>query len=288
MKHLVSLLLVVLCAAVTRAADLKGLWEFDDPEQPGRATVGEDLKIGPAGVNEHSSLPDDHGTELAGAVTVTAGVNSWLKALHRIKKNGGGDEVNQYSFLMDIFTPGESRGKYRAILQTVEKPDENDADYFINPENKLGVADMGYSDKAIDPGKWTRLVVTVDLDQVGGSSPKYVTYIDGEFFYAHPGTNKGELNGRFALFPKGSKKHGVFFFTSDEDDETPPMSVATLAIYDGILSNNEIKQLGKAGDPVNIPLKNMSLIIKTVAVCLMLFLSLFVIPRFLRERMKMA
>ncbi|MCU0780934.1 MAG: fibronectin type III domain-containing protein, partial [Akkermansiaceae bacterium] len=252
-KGLVVLFFIPL-GALSPAAELKGLWEFADAANLAKATFGNDLILGGAHTH-HATLSDDAATPLSGAITTAGGTTSFLKALHGIAPNGGGTFVNQYSIMVDLFSPAGSRGNYRAIFQTAATPTTNDADYFINPTgDTLGTSAWGYSSSGINETKWTRLVITVDLTQAGGAStPKYRTYLDGSLFHAHTGTADGALNGRFSLFPVGHASHGIHFFADNTAAENPPMNIGTLAIYDGVLTPAEVAALGGAGNPVPTP-----------------------------------
>jgi hypothetical protein len=252
MKKSLVLLLGLSSAASLSAATLTGLWEFDNAANLAEATVGDDLTMGTA-PTYNATLADDNGTALAGTVTTGGGTGSYFRVAPNIPANGGGSYVNQYSFVIDLFTPAGSRDSWRALFQTNNQPDGNDADYWINTDNTLGVGNMGYSTGAIDQGKWTRLVVTVDLTQAGGAgAPKYITYLDGVHFYDHPGTSNGGVDGRFSLYA-ASGSNVAYFFADNTDSENPPMNVGAIAIYDGVLTPTEVAALGVAGDPVPEP-----------------------------------
>ena len=129
---------------VQAAAQLAGLWEFDDPSHPLKAKRGQDLVVvGTAPVRLASQI-DDHGTALSGVIVTRSGAAHALRALHQIPANGGGNRVNQYSILLDLYSPAASRGSWRALFQTAAVPTGNDADYLIrNSDDRLGVGDMG-------------------------------------------------------------------------------------------------------------------------------------------------
>ncbi len=242
-----------LSLASLQAASLTGLWEFDDSGDLGKATVGTDLEVGPTVPTYNATLSDDNGKALTGTVTTGGGTSSYFKVTPNIPANGGGSYVNQYSFVIDLFTPAGSRDSWRALFQTNNQPDGNDADYWIGTDNTLGVSSMGYTSGTIDQGKWTRLAVTVDLTQAGGAgAPKYITYLDGAHFYDHPGTGNGGVDERFSLYP-ASGSNVAYFFADNTDSENPPMNVGAIAIYDGVLTPTEVANLGVAGDPVPEP-----------------------------------
>ena len=250
----VILATAAILAGNLEGATLTGLWEFNDNTNLAKATVGTDLILG--GTHTYStSLADDASTSLSGVITTAGGTGSYLKALHGIGANGGGALVNQYSILVDLFSPAGSRGNYRAIFQTAAGPTTNDADYFINPTgDTLGTTAWGYSATGIDETEWTRLVITVDLTQAGGASaPKYRTYLDGSLFHAHTLTTSGTVDGRFSLYPVGDANHGIHFFADNTAAENPSMNIGAIAIYDGVLTPTEVSALGIAGSPIPEP-----------------------------------
>jgi hypothetical protein len=207
-------------ASHSPAAELGGLWEFDNPANLGEATVGSDLTVGGTHTH-HANLADDGGGTLNGAITTMGNTTaSFFTATHNIGANGGGTFVNEYTLLVDLFTPAASRGTWRAIFQTTGSPSGNDADYWIRPDNDhLGVGAIGYSDAPIDETAWTRLVITVDLNSA------VTTYLDGAHFFTHSASDG--VDGRHSLFPVGP----VHFLADDpyrfsnqpDDGLTPPV-----------------------------------------------------------------
>lgn len=236
------LLLLTLPAA---AANLTGLWEFNNPANIGEATSGNDLIVG--GVHtHHASLADDGGNSLTGAITTMGNdVGSFLTANHDIAPNGGGTFVNEYSVVIDLFTPATNRGGWRAIFQTTSSPSGNDADYWIRTgDNHLGVGAIGYSDLPMDETSWTRLVITVDL------RTSVTTYLDGTLHFTHNASDG--TDGRHSLFPTGDQNI-IHFFADDTAAENPPMNVGAIAIFDGALTDAEVATLGGPGDPIENP-----------------------------------
>ncbi|WP_035606421.1 SUMF1/EgtB/PvdO family nonheme iron enzyme [Haloferula sp. BvORR071] len=231
----------LLTALPLEAAQLRGLWLFDDPTLPGKATVGNNLTIAGTPPAYSSTLADAGGTSLSGVITTVSGAANALTATHGITPTA----VSQYSILADIFSPVASRSSWRSIYQTSATPAANDAEYFIrNSNDTLGIADIGYSGTAIPETLWTRLVITVDLTQAGGAAaPKVKTYLNGALVYSHTGTTNAGTTGRFAL-------DSVIHFFADNDGENGSLNVAALAIYGGVLTAGEVTALGAAGAPI--------------------------------------
>ena len=234
-------LLLSSLAPFTPAATLNGLWTFDNPANPGAATVGTDLLITGTAPAHAASYADDHASSQSGVVTTVLGPDNRIQATHGIAPNGGGSFVNQYSIVVDLFSPVASRDVWRTIYQT-NVSNENDAEYFIrNSDSALGVAGLTYSDNPIDNGSWTRLVITADLSLAGND---VLTYLDGSLHFTHA-PDVG-LDGRFSLDPE------MFFFT-DNDGDNAPLAISTIGIFEGVLTPAEVGALGGAGSAIAVP-----------------------------------
>lgn len=223
------------------AATLTGLWEFDNAANLGEATVGADLVITGTAPSHAASLADDNSVSQSGVITTALGPDNRIQATPGIAPNGGGAFVNQYSIVVDLFNPVDSRAAWRTIYQT-SPTNENDAEYFIRPDNSnLGVGDLGYSINPIDNASWTRLVITVDLLADGND---VITYLDGVLHFTH--ANDAPLDGRFSLDP-------TMLFFSDNDGDNAPLTIGAVGTYDGVLTPDEVSTLGRAGSPIAIP-----------------------------------
>ena len=116
-----STALLLLCApGLSSGAELRGLWEFDNPANPGEATVGRPLVVGSAPTH-HTALEDDAAATLHGVLTTAGGTGSFFTAIHDLAPNGGGAYVNQFSILVDLFSPVASRGAWRRARGTVSR-----------------------------------------------------------------------------------------------------------------------------------------------------------------------
>jgi hypothetical protein len=217
------------------AGTLKGLWRFDDPSNPGLATVGNDLALAGVAPVFSGSITDDAGSGQTGCITTAAGSANRIVCTHDIAPNGGGVYVNEYTVMMDILSPPASRSQWRCLFQT-NTANGNDGDYFISTTDTLGVGALGYSGGAIDETKWIRLVLTFKL----GPGNPIVAYLDGQPFHTH---GSQALDGRHSLDPS------VLFF-ADDNGENFPLHAGMLAMWDGALSASEVAMLGTAGAPV--------------------------------------
>lgn len=233
---------ILLLAPALHAADLAGLWEFNNPANLGQATVGPNLTVVGAAPAHSLSLADSSGVTLGGVITTVGGTANRLSVAHGIPGNGGSSTyVNEWSVLFDVFSPAASRSSWRSLFQTNAGNSNNDGDYFIrNSNDTLGTADLGYTGSAINDSIWTRLVVTVNL---GTTNPEdsIRAYINGSLFHTH---NDLALNGRYSLDP-------VLLFFADDNSENASLHVGTVALFNGALSATEVSALGNS--LVNVP-----------------------------------
>jgi len=226
-------------SAADSQATLAGLWMFDDPNKPEKATVGQDLDFQGLPPGWASDTADDHGTTLKGVLsTQPPARKNVIRAVHGIAPTRGKKYVNKYSIVADIFSPRKSRNTWRSIFQTRQN-NSDDGDYFIRDDNNaMGVSELGYSRAEIDETKWTRLVLTFDLTSRGGDA---IVYADGKLLHKHP--SDLAVDSRFSL------GNGVLFFADDSGDNGQ-LSVNALAIYSGVLSPQQVAALGAAGTPI--------------------------------------
>ncbi len=240
-------LTLALTGSFTQAAALKGLWTFDNPANLGQATVGTNLAINGTAPTYSATLADDSAKPLSGVVTTVTGTGNGFTATHNIAPNGGGALVNDFSILVDMFSPVASRSSWRAIVQTTLANDQ-DADYFIrNDTDRMGTSSMTYTTSGVPEASWSRLVLTYHLDAVSTNST-IKAYINGVLFYNHAGTANTDFlrDNRFALQPT------VLFF-HDDDDENASLNIGALAVWDGVLTAGEVGNLGLAGAAVPEP-----------------------------------
>ncbi len=224
-----------------QAANLAGVWLFDNGANPAEASFGSDLVFEGTAPTHSASVADDGAASQTGVITTAAALSTnRIRVDHGIAGNGGGAFVNQYSIVADILSPVGSRGSWRTIYQT-NTANSNDGEYFIrNTDDFLGVSALTYS-PAIDDTIWTRLVITVDLS-LGGND--VLTYLNGALHFTHPVDEALDL--RFSLDP-------FFYVFTDNDGDNAPLHVGALAVYDGVLTPAEVSALGAAGTAIPIP-----------------------------------
>lgn len=252
-----------------------GFWSFDNSSNLGQALVGSPLQVVGA-IPSHAALKaDDTGAELRGVITTVSGVANALKLVSNPMPPNGGSAtfVNEYSILVDVFTPTGSRGVNRSILQTAT-PNANDADIVIlGADDHIGsgyqlvntnssgtlsgitaatAGGMGFTPTAIDEARWTRLVVTVNLEP-DEANTRIRTYLDGVLIHTHSGTSSRlALDSRYALNSSAVPSEPVWFFAdglngAQNSTDNGSLCVGALALFGGVLSDADVAALGEAG-----------------------------------------
>ncbi|MDR2982317.1 MAG: PEP-CTERM sorting domain-containing protein, partial [Puniceicoccales bacterium] len=212
-----------------------GLWEFDDALNPFKATVGNDLVVTGTAPTYSTSVTDNSALSLNGVITTVYGTANYLKVTHGMAANGGGSAngVNNYTILLDVLTPSGSDSQYRSVFQT-NQSNSNDAEFFFNKSNKVGITAVNYSASAWDTLNWHRMVISVSNGNF------FNIYCDGALFHAGKAQNVG---GTYEVDP-------ALLFFADNDNENYPLHVATLALYGEALSAAQVAALGAAGSAV--------------------------------------
>jgi hypothetical protein len=210
--------------------NLKGLWNFDNPNNLTSATFGSDLVL--TGFQSPIAGPS------AGDLAVSIGVGSNYKCFHNIPANSGGAMVNEYSLVIDFRAP--SINPWYCFYQA-HTTNSNDGELFINPTGKIGRATNGpgYSEYTVIPGEWYRLVVTCDLGY------QYNYYLDGVLIRQGGAL---ALNGDFALSPSSASNY--FYFFADNDGEDAAIDIALCAVFQGSLTNTQVSTLGGFGHEI--------------------------------------
>jgi|WetSurMetagenome_2_1015567.scaffolds.fasta_scaffold161663_2 hypothetical protein len=102
--------------------------------------------------------------------------------------NGGGAYVNQYTFVMDLLSPGSMN--WTALFNT-DPSNGNDADFYVAPDGSVGIGALGYSSAGlINAGTWYRIAFAV-----GAGGTAY--YVNGNPVFSG---SAPPVDGRFSLY----------------------------------------------------------------------------------------
>ena len=170
----------------------------------------------------------------------TSSLDGFNISLNASVANGGGAFLNQYTFVLDLYSPG-ARG-WQALIQT--NPDNptatnNDADWYIAPDGAVGIGATYSALDVFQQDTWHRLAFTADL---GAGITTY--YLDGVQIAQRTGASL--LDGRFALFSGADPGQDVRLFNEGDTsgDYTHALYVNSVAFVDRELSAAEIQSLG--------------------------------------------
>lgn len=151
--------------------------------------------------------------------------------------NGGGDYINQYTIIFDIYSPGSIN--WTPFFNTA--PDNaNDADFYIADDGSVGIGTLGYSGAGvIAPNTWYRVGFAADL---GAGTVSY--YVNGASVYDRVGGSL--LNGRFALYSNLDVEPSFLLFNEGDTSGqyTHELFVNSIAFVDRVLSPAEMLALG--------------------------------------------
>lgn len=208
--------------AFAQAPDPAGWWKFDDPADLVKAEAGFGVPLQLVGTHEAIEGP------VAGNGAIRIGIGSYYKMEHGIAPNGGGSFVNEFSLMFDFRVAQLS--KWYTLFQTSPE-NANDGDCFIDKEGNLGVGATGYTDYAINPNEWYRLVISVK----NGTHYRY--YIDG--FMVLDATIQ-PIDGRISLDP-------VLLIFADDDGDDGKIDIAEVGIWGKSLTYWQVQSLGGFG-----------------------------------------
>lgn len=211
------------CFALSSAnADLVGEWKFPVGDVC-KASVGQKLeKFTRTGSPNFVESSDDG--VLPGDGHVLAGQNNGFKCYHGLEKG------SSYTVVMDVLFPvgtDDSNQYYHALFQP--RPNNGgDCSYFLLSDTDHSKFKVWYAsgDKKTgyvgDKGLWYRFVVTYDGSTKG-------IYINGN------SVRTGDSDSNMAV------SGDVFYFLLDNDGEDNALDISYAAIYDSVLTADEIK-----------------------------------------------
>jgi hypothetical protein len=241
------------CSLAAHAA-VTGQWDFNTSNLV--ATVGADLVAQGVAANAEFGSTTALGVPNIGGQAATVmkfpampSAADGFQMFPGAAANGSTADVNQYTLIMDILYPSSSTD-YRGLFQTAS-PNNNDADWFVNGSNGLGINNDYHGN--LTPDTWHRIALVVDLEQTDPAK-KFLNYVDGTLAGSSNLGSQGNPGGRYAVYTLASGEPSWVF--SDNDGETAEGYVNSIQFHDVALSPTDIFALGgpsAAGIPSTIP-----------------------------------
>lgn len=149
--------------------------------------------------------------------------------------NGGGADINQYSFVFDILVP-DNLG-WLPFFNT-NAANSNDSDFFGRAGGGLGIAELGYAPEGVlKTDEWQRVIFSANL------STGEVSYsVDGVRVFQRIG---GDLtDGRFSLNESSDGEGPHVRLFNDDNGETTEVLVGAIAFLDQAITEADAAELG--------------------------------------------
>jgi len=207
------------------AKNLVGYWQFDDADNLGKATIGNNLEL--------------HGSEAAvagvtgsdGATFIETG--SGYSIDHGLPASGG-DKVNTYTIIYDVKAPAVDT--YVNLMQN--NPNNSvDGTLYIKPNAGFWLNGLSDSEgNLVQANTWHRIVTTLD-----GATQTFKIYVDGVLVHT---VNDVAADSYFA--PETSN----FYVFSDDNGEDGPINCSSLMLFDSAFSDDQVTALPSINEPV--------------------------------------
>lgn len=150
--------------------------------------------------------------------------------------NGGGDYLNQYTMVWDIYLPGDVN--WTPLFNSAPVPGGNDADFYVSDVGALGIGDLGYSAAGVIlPDQWYRVAFVANL-----SAGEVTYYLNGE--QVHKRTGGSLVDGRFALYTGEHEGADVLLFAEPSGLYNHQVLVNSFLITDRALTAEQVASLG--------------------------------------------
>jgi len=198
---------------------LVGQWDFDDPCDLTKATIGTDLIL----TGSQESVAGIEGGDGAARI----GVGSYYDCNHGVVPNGGGSKVNEWTVVMDVNYPASN---WKTFFQT-DANNLSDGECFVHSNGTLGEAATGYSTNSTQANTWYRVVISVDNGNF------YKIYVNTELWLE--GTVQ-TVDGDYSL-------DTLLLLFADENGEDNPIDISTIMVFDHPLSQEIITALKGPG-----------------------------------------
>ncbi|MDB6037952.1 MAG: hypothetical protein JWM99_1793, partial [Verrucomicrobiales bacterium] len=221
-------------------AQVTGQWDFNGDLT---ATVGKDLKYfdGTAGESVANTvfgtttsfgIPDIGGVPTKVMLRKIGGNSKNIGYImdHQIAPNGGGQLVNQYTIIFDVYKAGGTTTLFNS--QTTNNT--TDGSIFWQ-NNDIGQGAGGYVTKGTaTSGVWHRIALAADM---GATPPVITKFVDGikQQDWVQPGLD----------LPRRSWQHTVLLFADGDGDDMADTYVSSVQVRNGKLSDAQLAVLGK-------------------------------------------
>jgi len=238
--------------SLTKWPNLKAYWTFQDTANIYKGTYGSDnlIKKGPLSGNGNMGTGGPGGSiqKISGPSTYKKAIktftNTHFIAKHHIAPNGGpgATRVNDYSIMVDFRVPYLKDDKGYNSFYSLFPGNDDDGAIFIDEDGGLGDGRSGgYSNPAVKPYKWNRLVVSVSCNNF------YKIFLNGKLLKTTTTANTSHLglNGIFSL-------DSVVLLRGDQDGEDSMMDISSFAIFDKPLTDVEVALLGGVPQPSSL------------------------------------
>jgi hypothetical protein len=222
-------------AGLLEASRVGGAWLFEDASNLQKATFGKDLV---AYTQEGKNLPGlapslDGFTQVAGPSKRNKAVHvpfhSYFFCDHGFPASSGGVKVNEWTLLVDFIF---EKSEYHVLFEADNLGMNGDADFFINGSGEWGIQGNYSNKQKLVPNQWYRMVITADF-----VNKKTGYYLNGALI---DDSKTGiEKDGRHAW-----QTQGVILFGDADYDDDHDFDVSTVAIWNRVLTADEVKKLG--------------------------------------------
>jgi formylglycine-generating enzyme required for sulfatase activity len=249
----------LLAAGVCPAAQLKGLWEFNNSGNLGQATVGSNATLFGTTSSTTGVTAGD------GAIDIATGTASYLSVTNPIGANGASGtptRTNRFTIVLDFMIPdfddgGADSGNFTGLFDFDNGG--SDGDYFIRKQ--ANAAELGVSSVwnyvgagattanngtagTVRENTWYRLVLTANNGVTNESS----VYLNGSLIGNHA---VGTIDAVRRSLSTTTALRVLWDNTAGENSRA---LISNLALYDGRMTATEVTALGAPGTslvPVN-------------------------------------
>lgn len=212
--------------------NLVGYWRFNNPDNLGQASIGNDLILN--GAASHSSVTGVNAED--GAALLDVG--SWYDVDHGMAASGGAN-VNTYTMVWDTKVSAADLGKYICLLQ-YNTANDSDGSFYINPDAGFWF-NGGPSDYSgtIQADTWHRIALAVD-------APEVRLYVDGVEIYksetlASPDGKFSLDLSKFIILGENSSNNG--------NGEDNPISISEFMLFDTAFAGGVIESFPPVTEP---------------------------------------